>query len=1087
MVSAPTSEHEDIAGLEVIQSTQALEPGHYWIAQRPLERRFNTGDTLLLMDVTEFDGATHSVTLRMHPRQGSGKFDMLVHDFLAAFLPNPDGESVRLREQQEVMERVAEQQSDLMRIQVDPQLMNEAIREKVEAGLRDLAKEQAATSQKETEQGQQRAQDIRKVHRRAARRSAANGNPLTAPKVVLANELGDFIHNGINEQGIAELKHIASSQAVIARAQATWLQERTEAIAATLAQLTPYVSERSAVALARASGAIKMAERIGRGIESLDLYVGKNVDVIDLKVGAPAATHEPLSLIQGKRYAEEELAVWADVDASFDFTNRQAFFDAMAESEALVNQVLPFPRCVVSMAMTRHSRDYGDAMSNVMNNIQNQLVFLLVRNGANVHVVYSSSPSHEGAARLFPTQNEAQEPFCGFDGERVSIRDVEFGERAKRFDDVALVYRRFLILLCGLDHRMGLLGVFYPPEMQARFMSAEFQARYFRFVADEEQGWLLGDQLPPVNDWFKAKNTMVQSGSRIFILNGAAMRAATPEIKRRHDLVATSEQFKTPFVAFLESGALAVTIQAKNHYSGRGPESPKCYISATGLNSAHDGAWWLCVDGVSAPEIRRYRHSRTNRAMGVSYLKLFRRLETYLELEAQQEAAARAYLLEAAVEFGGVTAEQAPAALDAAVRNWRAARRGAPLPDIDQKAELNGVLSLMVPEGHLTPQMEVMLAAYLSASCASPLLLTRTGRSKFFLYVPATDEDRAPFPNVLTWGWVKRISLEPGATKIREGSSSLVWLGEVLPAAEVAVRTWDGLQAWQNKMPEPIKLRRYASLVPLLAGSTEWEPVLRAGQGTGIPDTLFGKVLRSTLDINARNLTKRTIDVVLAIPVAVFSEDGRKLKVAYMQAYAASVMCFYGTGEQRLEVAKRLSRSPRQIETVRTAPSWRLVTSEADKFISHDVAPGQFVPQATIRPRWATQQIKVNRKGRRQKIGDRPFRGPSTEDRYAELSLDRAFAQLNGTAPVHFARAFYNGRKERASRVGSWLWSREQENEDATSRDARYKADRIRIMAATYEHEIKALLSPLIWSQEKNRSVANALFTAPLLKAGKTS
>jgi hypothetical protein len=432
--------HDDVheGEFESIERFQALEPGHYWTAQKDGGEYAPMGETLLLMDITEFEGQVHSVTLRVHPRHGSirGRFDMLVHEFLDVFLPCPDGEAVRQREQQEVMQEVSELQNELMRTSNDQQLLLEAVREDVEEGIKELEREEAAAAQRDTTETVERSRNLAKTHRRAARRSAAKGNPLVAPKIAMASEVGSLIDNGINEQGVAELKKMASRQAVVARAQAKWMEAQTKGIVRTMEKLQPYLEERSAVALARTSGAVKMVERIKRGIESLDLYTGRNVDVFDIRTGVDAPSSEPLTIVQGKRYAEEEFAVWADVDASFDWQNKKQFFEALGESDDLLNQVFPTRRCVVSMAMTRRTLEYKDPLANLIYNLQNHLVFLLVRNGDNVHVVYSGSPSHEGARRLFPTKDEMEQPFVGMDGKRLSIRDVEFGEASKQFEQL---------------------------------------------------------------------------------------------------------------------------------------------------------------------------------------------------------------------------------------------------------------------------------------------------------------------------------------------------------------------------------------------------------------------------------------------------------------------------------------------------------------------------------------------------------------------------------------------------------------------------------------------------------------------------
>jgi hypothetical protein len=656
--------------------------------------------------------------------------------------------------------------------------------------------------------------------------------------------------------------------------------------------------------------------------------------------------------------------------------------------------------------------------------------------------------------------------------------------------NIALVYRRFLILLCGLDHRLKLMGNFYPADKQMEFMSAEFQASYFRFLSDQESGWLIGDEMPALGAWFATKNAMLQSGSRVFMLNGSGVARSSPEIKRRHSLRASDSQFSSPFLAFKDGGRLVVTVEASDRYGERGTETVKCHLTGE-ENDAHEDAWWLCVDGVHLDEVRRYRHSRVNRSMGVSYLRLFRRLEAYLGLEQVQEADARAYLLKSAVEFGGLTAEQASAALGTAVRNWRASRRGAALPRVDEKAALNDVLTLMVPEGHLTREMQSMLDEYLAQSGVTPLLLTRSGKAKLMLYVVAGDADKAPYPQVLTWKWVRRITLEPGKTKLKEGTSTLLWLTKVLPASEVEVRRWDGLDAWLNEKDEPISLRKYGAVLPLLEAANEWGLVLRAGRNTGIPAELFSRVFQRMAEVQSRNRSRYTFDQVLGIPVGAYTKDGRQLEIVYMRAYAATVLHTYGSADQRKALQGRFARSAAQKEKLTDKLKWGLVSSKSETFVSHDAPVKDGIPMSDWNPKWAHRQIEANyklkdefssfRREHRKSGG-----GPLLRTKSVELSFDRALGELCGSDIGYLLRKHRKSLLAEAERGHkNWMWEtehRRRTDESDEDHEARRKAERAAILAKPYKHPFKAVLSPLVWSQEKSRVTANACFTAPLVR-----
>lgn len=1070
-----------------VRAEQVLEPGYYWRAKRDVNKHIPSGDVLLLTELVEFEGRLHSVKLRCHPRHGDGEHKFLIEEFIDAFAPAADGEEVRAREQQAILTRVSELQEELVRTQGDPQLMLEATKPIVEAesSSRKCDAERSATGARR--QDLERQQNLRKIHRRAARRSAAKGNPVALPKVAVGTNVSQLLTAGIDEGGVAHLREMADRQLVLAQAQANWLTTKTEEITRTLKQLAPFAAEKAAVALARSSDAISLAGRIRRGIESLDLYTGKGVDVFDLRDGPDAPTNVPLTLVQGKRFMEEELAAHADTDVEFDWRSQEAFFRELSTNDALFNQVMPTERCVVSMCVTRHYRHYGNAWQDLMNNLQNQLVFLLVRNGGKLYVVYSATPSHEAAHRLFPTHDELGEVFRGADGSKVSLRDVEFGEKSKKFDDLALHYRRFLILLCGLDHRLRLMGEFYPPEQQINFMSAEFQARYMRFYADDELGDQLseGAELPYVNDWIKAKNSLVQSGSRVFVLDSHYAAQSSPEIQRRNGLGFVKSQLGHAHIVGAEGARFFVslaTVDTWAHYGSRSSE-PNVKVYLNGEAKADPEAWWLCLDAVSEAEIRRYLRSRRHWSMGVGHMRLFRRLAEFLGAEAATEASARAYLLEQATTHGGMPEGIARPALDVAIRNWRAARRGAELPTMDDLPALNEVLSLIAPAGYVPPVMAQLLDKFILSMTEAeaehqPILLTRSGANRYVLYTTAAASDKAAYPNILDWGWVRRVVVEPTKTArhVREVSSSLVWLLHQVPASEVELRRFEGLDRWLNKAPEPIKLRTYAAVAKNLADANEWAPVLRGGEGVGLDEVIFEKLLSACESKHERNESLSVLTMRLAIPVAAFGKP-REISTVYMVARAERVLYFYGSEEQRAELMGRLSAHYSRAavsKMVTGGMQWKMVVSK------EEVDRGPFeVSKAKIAGAqdhqtqdWARHSIRVNRKRDRGRNGKPGVKGDGTPSHIhhglATLSLNRVIDELAGVGPLR-RRRFYQAQLESLK----WLWSSRDDEER--------KAKRRKIMEARYEPG-HACLSPLVWSEQQRRSVAQAVFTWPILR-----
>ncbi len=85
---------------------------------------------------------------------------------------------------------------------------------------------------------------------------------------------------------------------------------------------------------------------------------------------------------------------------------------------------------------------------------------------------------------------------------------------------MALHYKRFLILCCGLDQRERLFGEFYDRSSNINFISMDFQEKYCRFIHDADGTGLLSDPeadtRPSLESYIKQANQHLRSGSRVF-------------------------------------------------------------------------------------------------------------------------------------------------------------------------------------------------------------------------------------------------------------------------------------------------------------------------------------------------------------------------------------------------------------------------------------------------------------------------------------------------------------------------------------------------------------------------------------------
>ena len=109
--------------------------------------------------------------------------------------------------------------------------------------------------------------------------------------------VAEAINTGITTESIASLKQTASQQHQIATIKSKWIQGKTTEIAETIKAMTPFYEEQAAAELAKTEDIRTYVEKLMAGIESLDLYVGKDVTVETIRSGESAPRGEPLTII----------------------------------------------------------------------------------------------------------------------------------------------------------------------------------------------------------------------------------------------------------------------------------------------------------------------------------------------------------------------------------------------------------------------------------------------------------------------------------------------------------------------------------------------------------------------------------------------------------------------------------------------------------------------------------------------------------------------------------------------------------------------------------------------------------------------
>jgi hypothetical protein len=868
---------------------QSLQPGQYWRATEAVpEEGIEPETVLLIQSIRWVDDAPHTIILRPHPSMIGKRVDLqvpqddgatrrvhflydehrfLLDDFLTRFEFEPDHQRIRGEEIRRVQGRITELQSELLEAQTNPTLLAAVIEE----GMRATSmNEQGSTTTDASSQSQ--GPD-------AAGPTTAlisHGDAVAMASGTVANAIGA----GLTAQGVSAMRAAAGREHKIATIKSQWIQGKTSEIATTIMGMTPFYEEQAAAALAQTEDVRSYVAKLLQGIESLDLYVGKGVEVLSVRSGASAARDIPLTFVQRKLMMDEELAVWTDIDEQFDFESEELFFKALRDHDELVHQIFPTERCVLVMATTRRHIEYGNPFTNMARNDENRKVFLMVRDGMNIHRVFSPVESHLGSQRLFPSKDDQERAFRGLDGEKIRFEDVAYTDKLAAHESMALHYKRFLLLVCGLDHRLKLFGDFYEGPQSFRFVSMAFQEQNCRFLHDDDESMMLPgpDERPAVSAWIAEKNSYLRSGSRVLCKWGSVMNPTTaPGACKRNQRSRGFEFRYSPkpgisvAIAYREGESFCVDVEVSGFaYSSGSDRTFNCKVN---LSAFENGEWeyedqpFLCLDAVEPEDLRWYILHRDSRRNHLDYIRFFKRALRHVLDERDHERASRERLAQAMADGNVASPAERPAIIDQAIIAWRAANRGSPLPSYgDAGAEaawkaLLDQLFMLAGEGKRKVAEVEEFARVLGLI---PLRLVLSSGAKLVVYAAPLAEERED--RLEPHAWVHRITLERSRTRLVEKARRWTLLPKQA-ASETTLHQWPSASDWTDLSSSfPSHQRKAAVLARATDVAQRLAPLTRS-----VSKTKHTALLDQWLKVRTKMLkdAKYVRDPVLVIPFGV--------------------------------------------------------------------------------------------------------------------------------------------------------------------------------------------------------------------------
>ena len=272
----------------------------------------------------------------------------------------------------------------------------------------------------------------------------------------------------------------------------------------------------------------KEMEKIEKLILTLEIYMGVNEDILQIREGQPAKLEEPIHFRQMQLFMDEEFG--DTKNGGLDFQRLEDFDKWLSEDNTRFEKLVPEEKCVVIMRPRRFMKDrrHTGLAFNIIKEMEDadKRFYVLIRNGENLYRIWTRNIDLQN--RLFPKRIELQtmmDELYKLEIERnKTTRESDFKRITEKIEDVeggVFNYKKNMLLLQGLVVRTQ---VFAPiPEqlnvLDIRTHSNPDGSPRIVFIYDEEM--TLQDGRPSYNEWRTEACKRVKKGSRIVVaVNG---------------------------------------------------------------------------------------------------------------------------------------------------------------------------------------------------------------------------------------------------------------------------------------------------------------------------------------------------------------------------------------------------------------------------------------------------------------------------------------------------------------------------------------------------------------------------------------
>lgn len=380
----------------------------------------------------------------------------------------------------------------------------------------------------------------------------------------------------------------------------------------------------------------EMVAKMEEGIWSVNLYLGRDEEIIPLRAGNPAPANTPISIRQLMLYMDEETVLFPD-SGGLDFNDLEVFDEWILKNPAHLQQVLPEEKGILAFVPSRQRRNYSrNPIIQQKIEEQNKKTFWLIRNGERL---YRMTTDFKAEVNIIPKYDEFTRIFQEKDyNGRPTGRTLEPGTKEwlkaeKEADGTKRHYMRVALILQGLIDRTS---VFAPlPAHKINLLQAEaYEKGYVHLIMDGEKS--LHDGHKPYFKWLSDLNKQLTVGMRI--IGDFDRKPYDDERTREVPRFARGVNNKTLYrlVESIPGGFKFLferTDEIWDIYNGiRKPTKKASYRIYT--DSDFPDTFIIPFDLVTKEELRYYMAARTERH---NYLDLIPLMQATLRAKEQEE------------------------------------------------------------------------------------------------------------------------------------------------------------------------------------------------------------------------------------------------------------------------------------------------------------------------------------------------------------------------------------------------------------------------------------------------------------------